>query len=95
MACVNVGGGVCDKLSGTSPLLDYIENEKPDILGINEHMKTSITHIPNVPGYKFFFVKANLTGGSPSGGILILVKDSLQFRVHKFPKSSRHLIQFF
>ena len=70
-------------------MFEYIENEKPDILGIVEHMKTSITNIPKISGYKRFFMKANLTGGSPSGGILVLVKECLKFRVSKLSQSRK------
>ena len=58
------------------PHLSYINTHNPDILGLVETQSIK-QKIPAIPNYFSFSVKANPTGGRPSGGVIIFVKDSL------------------
>jgi len=59
------------------PHLSYISAHNPDILGLVETQSIK-QKIPAIPNYFNFSVKANPTGGRPSGGVIIFVKNSLK-----------------
>ena len=80
---MNVGGKLWQKMNERSadPLLIYIKTGKPDILGLVETKCLNVLKIPLVRGYKRFYINANCTGGVPSGGILVLIRDTLKYKV--------------
>ena len=90
--CLNPGAGLQFKLSNPSdPLYRHIVSSNPDLLGLVETMAIKSTKIPRIPGYKRFFCPANRTGGVPSGGVIVLYKYSLSFKV-TFVCKSRNVI---
>ena len=90
--CLNPGAGLHRKLSNPSdPLYRHIVNSNPDILGLVETMSIKPSKIPHVPGYFRFFCPANHTGGVPSGGVLVLIKNDLKHKV-SFVCKSRNVI---
>ena len=90
--CLNPGAGLQFKLRNPSdPLYRHIVSSKPDVLGLVETMSIKASKIPRLPGYKRFFCPANRTGGVPSGGVLVLYKDSLTFNI-SFVCKSRNVI---
>ena len=89
---MNPGAGLHRKLSNPSdPLYRHIVNSNPDILGLVETMSIKPSKIPHVPGYFRFFCPANHTGGVPSGGVIVLIKNALKHKV-SFVCKSRNVI---
>ena len=80
--CYNPGGGLSRKLSDPSdPLFRHISTSQPDIFGLVEHKSLRVSSIPQIPGYFRYFSAASRTGGSPSGGVIVFVKEPLRHRV--------------
>ena len=70
----------------------YLFQHLPDFMTLTETKCTKINKIPKVGGYFKFCTKANHTGGVPSGGLCILVKNNLRFVASKVFSCSRNSI---
>ena len=91
--CLNPGGGLSRKLSDPSdPLYRHIRSSQPDILGLVEHKSLRVSSIPNISGYSRFFKAASRTGRSPSGGVVVFVKESIRHCVSFVKPLSKNTI---
>ena len=78
---LNMGGNLSRLKAENDPIFKYIFTESPDFIFLTETMCLNSLKIPEIKGYKYFFTRANPTGGRPSGGILIYFKKELDFKI--------------
>ena len=79
ICCLNVGGKLLERLSvKTGPHRRFFEKETPDVFAFVEVQSLKVKKVPHIPQYSRFFLGGNPTGGRPSGGLCVYVKNNLK-----------------